>query len=145
MVGRSPPRSYAFALARVFAPFFAAALRFAALRLRVFAAFLAAALRFAGPPVARSSISLASERRSLATFFTPFGVFRFARPVAWANFRAALLRSPLARSFSKSSSCLDFLAICPTFRRSYSSGFFLPHRRTLHASSGALDRALQPP
>src|SRR3954454_2706768 len=111
MVGRSPSRSYALVFARAFAPFFAAALRFAALRLRVFAAFLAAALRFAGPPVARSSISLASARRSLATFLTPFGVFRFARPVASASERATRLRSPRARSVSNSSSCLDFLAI----------------------------------
>src|SRR3954471_17824128 len=108
---RSRPKSQAFALARVRAAFFAAALRWIALRLRVCAAFFAAALRFAGPPVARSSISDASARRSLATFFTPFGALRFARPVACAIERAARLRRPRARSISNSSSCLDFLAM----------------------------------
>ena len=46
-----------FERARVRAAFFAAALRWLALRLRVAAAFFAAAWRLAGPPLARSSSS----------------------------------------------------------------------------------------
>src|SRR3954465_9490448 len=94
---RSPRGSYAFDFARVFAPLFAAALRFEALRLRVAAAFFAAALRFAGPPVARSSMSRASERRSVVAFFTLLGV-RFCVLAAASEIDLATrLRRPRAR------------------------------------------------
>src|SRR5687767_15402895 len=91
-------RCYVFALARVRAAFLAAALRSAALRLRVAAAFLAAAWRFAGPPLARSSRSATSLRRSVMRAVAALpGPEPLALLRACARSRATRLRKPLAR------------------------------------------------
>src|SRR5512133_2580091 len=108
-----------FERARVRAAFFAAALRWLALRLRVAAAFFAAAERLARPPLARSSSSATTAFRS-ETALRPAlpGGLPSTRLNASASELAVFLRRPLARSVSNRSLFLAIyllLSLCLTF------------------------------
>src|SRR3954447_21224885 len=97
-------RTAYFERARVRAAFFAAWLRWLALRLRVAAAFFAAAWRFAGPPLARSSSSATADFRSaIALRLALPGGLPSTLLKASASELAVFLRRPLARRVSNRS------------------------------------------
>src|SRR3954447_12822210 len=97
-------RTAYFERARVRAAFFAAWLRWLALRFRVAAAFFAAAWRFAGPPLARSSSSATAVFRSAIALRPALpGGLPSTLLYASASVLAVFLRRPLARRVSNRS------------------------------------------